>query len=85
MVVADRGEPVLGIVHLTRDHLLDVGVKRSVRAKDELAQQRDPGAVFSGLDTFGPVVWIRPTALSVLCRYRHSTDYAGPWIMPTFG
>jgi len=48
MVVADRGEPILGIVQLTRDHLLDVEVKRSVRAKDELAQHRHQWAVLSG-------------------------------------
>ena len=48
MVVADSGQEVLGIVQLTRDHLLDAEVKRSVRAKDELAQHWHQGAVFSG-------------------------------------
>jgi len=48
VVVADRGEPVFGIVELTRDHVLDVGVKRSVRAKDELAQRWHQGPVLPG-------------------------------------
>jgi hypothetical protein len=34
------------------------------------------------LGRLGPVVWNNPTALSVLCRYRHSTDYADARIMP---
>jgi hypothetical protein len=36
VVAADRGEPILGVAELTCDHVPDVGVKRSVRAKDEL-------------------------------------------------
>jgi hypothetical protein len=37
VVFADRGEPVLGVPELACDHLLDVGVKRGVRAEDKLA------------------------------------------------
>jgi hypothetical protein len=48
VVFADRGEPVLGVVELPSDHLLDVGVKRSVRAEDELAQYRHQRTVFAG-------------------------------------
>jgi hypothetical protein len=64
--MADHGEPVLGSVELARDHVLDIGVKRSLRAEDELAQRRNVGRCFlASLESFGPVVWIRPTALSV--------------------
>jgi hypothetical protein len=35
------GEPVLGVVELACGHFLDVGVQRSVRAKDALAQYLD--------------------------------------------
>jgi hypothetical protein len=31
------------------------------------------------------VVWMTPTPLSVLCRYRRNVGYADPWIMPIFG
>ena len=48
VVIADRGEPVLSVVELAGDHVLDVGVKRSVRAKDELAQYRHQGTVLAG-------------------------------------
>jgi hypothetical protein len=65
------------------DYELDVIVERGVEAEDERPQDRARGQYFAAsLGSFGPVVWTRPAALSVLCRYRHSTDYAGRWIMP---
>ena len=48
VVCADRGEPVLGVVELAGDHLLDVGVKRGVRAEDEFTQHWHQGTVFAG-------------------------------------
>ena len=48
VVFADRGEPVLGVVELAGDHVLDVRVKRGVRAEDELAQHWHQGTVFAG-------------------------------------
>ena len=48
IVFADRGEPVLGVVELACDRLLDVGVKRGVRAEDKLTQHRYQGMVFAG-------------------------------------
>ena len=48
VVFADRGEPVLGVVELAGDHVLDVGVKRGVRAEDELTQHWHQGTVFAG-------------------------------------
>ena len=62
-IAANRSSAVSS---LRRDHFLDLGVKRGVRAEDELAQHRDQGAVLAGQPaSFGPVVWNRPTALSV--------------------
>jgi hypothetical protein len=48
VVMADRGDPVLRIVELTCDHLLDVGVEWSVRTEIELPEHRHEGAIFSG-------------------------------------
>ena len=46
--MADRGEPLLSLVERACDQVLDVGLKGSVRAEDELAQRGDQGSVFSG-------------------------------------
>jgi hypothetical protein len=48
VVIADRGEPVLSVVELAGDHVLDVRVKRGVRAEDELTQHWHQGTVFAG-------------------------------------
>jgi hypothetical protein len=40
---ADRGEPSHSAVELARDHGLDVGVERVIRANDEFVQRRDEG------------------------------------------
>jgi hypothetical protein len=39
LLSADGGEPVLSAAQLPGDHVLDIGVERSVRAKNELAQR----------------------------------------------
>ena len=39
VAVPDRGEPLLGGIELTGDQVLDVSIKRGVRAQDELAQR----------------------------------------------
>jgi len=44
----DRGGPVLSVVELTCDHVLDLGLKRGVRAEDEFAQHWYQGTVFAG-------------------------------------
>jgi hypothetical protein len=61
-----RGEPVLGVVELPGDHVLDVLAERGVWAQDDLAQHWDQRVILPGQGvSFGPVVWSRPTTLSV--------------------
>jgi hypothetical protein len=47
VVMADRSEPVLDVVELACDHLLDVGGKRGIQTEDELAQQGHQWTVFA--------------------------------------
>lgn len=48
IVMADGGEPVLGVVELTCDLVLDIEGKRGVRAEDEFAQRWHQGPVLPG-------------------------------------
>jgi hypothetical protein len=64
--VSDRGEPLPCGIELADDHSLDIGVQRGVRARDELVQGQHQRAVLAAsLASFGPVVWMMLTALSV--------------------
>ncbi len=66
VAVPDHGEPLLGGIELTDDQVLDISVKRGVRAQDELAQRRTRGPYLrTSFESIGPVVWTMPTPLSV--------------------
>jgi len=63
------------VVELGRDHVLDIGGKRSVRAEDELAQNWHQGLVLaSQLGEPRPRRVEEAYGVEVLCRYRHSTS-----------